>query len=89
MGPSQQGSGMTKRTLLPCSAICQHQSPAMIALRPGGFHAGLVGVVAVVTKRLPVIDAPEQNHIPPVRDYVIDQRCQQRASVAEIDAPRV
>ena len=61
----------------------------VIALRPGSFHPRLVDVMAVIAKRLPVIDAPEQHHIPPVRDYVIHQRCQQRASVAEIDAPRV
>lgn len=61
----------------------------MVALGTAGFDPGLVYVVTVVTHGIPVIHAPKQHHIPPVRQSVIHQCRQQRAAVTQVHAPRV
>lgn len=61
----------------------------MIALGAARLDPGLVDVMAVIAQSLPVIDVPEQHHIPPVRQSVVYQRRQQRASFAQVHAPGI
>ena len=45
----------------------------MIALRPQVLRPGLVDVVAVIAKPLPVVHAPEQHGVATMGGHVIDQ----------------
>ena len=61
----------------------------MITLRTDSFFASLVHVVAVIAQRLPVTTVPKQSHVTLVRGNVVNKRCDQRTTFAQIYAPRV
>lgn len=90
------GAGFVTGPVYPyprCSAIptvaLLDEPTAMIALRPTCFQSGFVDVVAMGTKRRPVIHPPEQRAVPLVGDDVIDQGSDQRATVTQVDAPGI
>jgi len=59
----------------------------MVALGPSVLSAGFVDVVAVIAQALPIRSVPKQRAIPSMRSFVIDQGCQDSATIAEVHAP--
>lgn len=61
----------------------------MVALGPSVLQARFVDVVAVIAQPLPIRSIPKQRAVPAMRLFVIDQGCQDSATIAEVDAPRM
>ena len=61
----------------------------MVTLGANSFITRFVDIVAVVAQWLPVVHAPEQFRVALVGNDVVDKGCDQRATVAQILAPRI
>ena len=61
----------------------------MVTLGTDRLVACFVDVVTVIAKRLPVVHAPEQRLVAFVRNAMVNERGNQRATFAQVLAPRV